>query len=112
MPGLKNIPFKFAHCYALLEHNPKWKLREQEAPPSKHKLIKLEDTEEDDVLETKNNNKDKRPNGCKATKEKIKRQGEAASLSLKIDVMVKYKEALMIKTLAAKKEMMEVKARE
>lgn len=29
------------------------------------------------------------------------------SLSLKIDVMVKSKEAMMIKTLAAKKEMME-----
>jgi hypothetical protein len=55
--------------------------------------------------------KDKRPDGCKATKEKTKRQGDAASLSLKIDVIVKSKEAMMIKTLAAKKKMMEAKAR-
>ncbi|KAK1697378.1 hypothetical protein QYE76_014075 [Lolium multiflorum] len=47
-----------------------------------------------------------------ATKDKIKRQGEAASLSLKIDVMVKSKEALLMKTLAAKKEMMEAKTKE
>jgi hypothetical protein len=46
------------------------------------------------------------------TKENIKRQGEAASLSLKIDVMVKSKEALLIKTMVVKKEMMEAKARE
>jgi hypothetical protein len=66
-------------------------LREHEAPPPKHKLIELEDAvQEDDVLEKKKN-KDKRPDGCKATKEKINRQGEAASLSLKIDVMVKSK---------------------
>jgi hypothetical protein len=95
MPGLKHVPFKFAHCYALLEH----------------KLIELEDVEEDDVLETKKN-MDKRSDGCKATKEKTKRQGVAASLSLKIDVMIKSKEALMMKTLAVKKEMMEAKARE
>jgi hypothetical protein len=61
MPGLKHVPFKFSHSDALLEHNPKWKLREQEAPPPKHKLIDLEEVEEDDVIETKKN-KDKRPN--------------------------------------------------
>jgi hypothetical protein len=50
MLGLKNISFKFAHCYTFLEHNSKWKLREQEVPPPKHKLIELKDAEEDDVL--------------------------------------------------------------
>jgi hypothetical protein len=112
MPGLKHVPFKFAHCYALLENNPKWKLREQEAPPPKHKLTESEDAEEEDDVPEKKKNKDKRPDGCKVTKEKIKKQGEAASLSIKIDVMVKSKEAMMIKTLVAKKEMMEAKARE
>lgn len=106
MPGLKDIPFKFVHCYTLLEHNSKWKLREQEAPPPKHELVELEDAEEDD--ETKKN---KRPDGCKATNDKIKKQGEAASLSLKIDVMVKSKEVLLMKTLEAK-EMMEAKTKE
>ncbi|KAM0856310.1 hypothetical protein ACQ4PT_049211 [Festuca glaucescens] len=110
MPGLKGIPFKFAHCYTLLEHNLKWKLREQEAPPPKHKLVELEDAEEDDVLETKKNKK--RPDGAKATKDKIKKQGEAASSSLKIDVMVKSKEVSLMKTLEAKKEMMDANTKE
>jgi hypothetical protein len=110
MSCLKGMPFKVAHCYTLFEHNPKWKLREQKAPPPKHKLVELEDAEEDDVLKTKKNKK--RPDGAKATKDKIKKQGEAASLSFKIDVMVKSKEVLLMKTLEAKKEMMEVKTKE
>jgi hypothetical protein len=85
-------------------------LREQEAPPPRHKLVELEDVEEDDVLETKKNKK--RPDGAKTTKDKIKKQGEAASLSLKIDVMVKSKELLVMKTLEAKKEMMETQNKE
>jgi hypothetical protein len=71
------MPFKFPHCYTLLEHHPKWKLREQEAPPPRHKLNELEDVEEDDVLEIKKNKN--RPDGAKTTKDKIKKQGEAAS---------------------------------
>jgi hypothetical protein len=110
MPGLKGKPFTLRHCYSLLEHNPNWKLREQEAPPPRHKLIELEDVEEDDVLETKKNKK--RPDGTKMTKEKIKTQGEATTLSLKIDVMVKFKELLVVKTLDFKKEMMETKNKE
>ncbi|XP_047078866.1 probable histidine kinase 2 [Lolium rigidum] len=89
MPGLKGKPFKFWHCYALLEHNEKWKLREQEAPPPRHKLVELEDAEEDDVLATKKNKK--MLDGAKITKDNIKKQGE---------------------TLEAKKEMMEKKNKE
>jgi hypothetical protein len=70
----------------------------------------LEDVEEDDVLETKKNKK--RSDGTKMAKDKIKKQGEAATLSLKIDVMVKSKELLVMKTLEAKKEMMETKNKE
>jgi hypothetical protein len=76
------------------------------APP-RHNLVELEDAEEDDVLETKKNKK--RSDGANMTKDKIKKQGEAATLSLKIDVMVKSKELLVMKTLDAKKEMMEKK---
>nr|XP_051229011.1 uncharacterized protein LOC127346789 [Lolium perenne] len=43
---------------------------------------------------------------------KIKKQGEAASLSLKIDVMVKSKENLVMKILEAEKEMIEAKTKE
>jgi hypothetical protein len=67
----------------------------------------LEDAEEDDVLETKRNKK--KPDGTKMTKDTIKKQGETATLSLKIDVMVNFKELLVIKTLEAKNEMMEKK---
>ncbi|KAK1652799.1 hypothetical protein QYE76_070604 [Lolium multiflorum] len=74
MPRLKGKPFTFRHCYTLLEHNPKWKLREQEAPPPRHKLVELEDVEEDDVLDTKKNKK--RPDGAKMTKDKIKKNKE------------------------------------
>jgi hypothetical protein len=107
MPMSKGDPFTFKHFYAILEHNEKWKMIEQEELPPRHKLFELEDAKEDDVLETKRNKK--RPDGTKMAKDKIKKQGEAKSLSLKIDVMVKPKELLVMKTLKAKKEMMEKK---
>jgi hypothetical protein len=56
-------------------------MREQEALPPRNTLVKLEDVEEDDVFENKRNKKF--PNGTKMEKDKIKKQGEAASLSLK-----------------------------
>jgi hypothetical protein len=85
-------------------------MREQEAPPPSHKLVELKDEEEDDVLETKRNKKS--PDGTKMGKDKIKKQGETASLSLKIDVMVKSKQLLVMKTLESKEEMMEKKHKE
>jgi hypothetical protein len=48
------------------------------APP-RHNLVELEDAEEDDVLETKKNKK--RSDGANMTKDKIKKQGEAATFS-------------------------------
>jgi hypothetical protein len=69
-------------------------MREQEARPPRHKLVEMEDAEEDDVLETKKNKK--RPDGAKMTNDKIKKQGETATLSLKIDVMVKSKDLLVM----------------
>jgi hypothetical protein len=110
MPTLKGKPFTYNHCYTILEHNDKWKIREQEAPPPRHKLIELEDAEEYDVIKTKRNKK--RPDGTKMTKDNVKKQGVAATFSLKIDVMVKSKELLVMKTLKAKKEMMERKYKE
>ncbi|KAK1620468.1 hypothetical protein QYE76_025985 [Lolium multiflorum] len=110
MPTSKGKPFTYNHCYTTLEHNEKWKMREQEAPPPRHKLIELEDAEEDDVIKTKRNKK--RPDGTKMTKDNVKKQGVAATFSLKIDVMVKSKELLVMKTLKAKKEMMERKYKE
>jgi hypothetical protein len=109
MAASKGKPFLLQHCYKLLEHSDKWKLREQEAPPVRGTFVQLDD-DEDDVLTAKKNKG--RPDGNKKEKEKIKKQAEASSLRDKIDEMMKSKEHLVNKTLEAKMVMMEKKSQE
>jgi hypothetical protein len=54
MPTSKGKPFLLHHCFELLEHSEKWKLREQEAPSVRGAFVQL-DNDEDDELTTKNN---------------------------------------------------------
>ncbi|KAE8820517.1 Lactation elevated protein 1 [Hordeum vulgare] len=67
------------------------------------------DDDDEDGYGPRNNNK---PDGNKKAKDKIKRKAEASSLRDKINHMVKSNEALVIKTLDAKKELAEKKAQE
>ena len=67
MPASKGKPFALHHCWALLEHSEKWKLRDKEAPPAKGAMAQLDD-DEDDVLTYKRNKG--RPNGTKSTRGK------------------------------------------
>jgi hypothetical protein len=53
--------FTLQHCYKLLEHSEKWKIRDREAPPARGELVELDDEEEDNKL---NANKNKKRPGC------------------------------------------------
>jgi hypothetical protein len=48
------------HCWKLLEHSEKWRLRDQETPPKKGAFVTLDDSDDSD--ETKGRNKGK-PDG-------------------------------------------------
>ena len=109
MPASKGNAFALHHCWKLLENSEKWKLRDKEAPPAKGALHELDD-DEDDVISTKRNSR--RPDGNKKTKEKLRKQAEAAGLRDKIDEMMRSKELLVNKALEAKVMMMERKSQE
>jgi hypothetical protein len=101
MAGFKGKPFTLQHCWKLLEHVDKCKLREQEAPPKKGALLQL-----DDASDKENGGRNKgKPEGNNKAKEKLKLEGEASILAHKINVFVKSKETMMIKTLKAKMTM-------
>ena len=105
MAGSKGKSFPFMHCWALLQHLDKWKLRDQESAPKKSDMLKMDDSDE----EGRNHDK---PDGTKKGKERMKMEAEASSLWDKLDHMVKSNEILVIKTLEAKKELAEKKAQE
>jgi hypothetical protein len=98
------------HCYKLLEHSEKWKIRDREAPPARGALVELDDDEEEDELEAKKNKK--RPNGCKKEKDKQKKQAESSSIRGKMDDMMKSREHLVNKTLETKVMLMDKKIQE
>ena len=97
MAGSMGKFFAFKHCFKLLEHLPKWKLRDQETAPKKATMLKMDDSDEE--KEGRNNDK---PEGNKKVKERRKMEAEASSLREKIDQMMKSKEAMTLKTLEAK----------
>jgi hypothetical protein len=57
MVGSKDKMFTLQHCYKLLEHSEKWKIRDREAPPARGALVELDDEEEDDELNANKNKK-------------------------------------------------------
>ena len=97
MAGSKNKEFQFKHCFDLLQHLPKWKLRDEETPPKKSAMLKMDD--EEDLTSGRNKNK---PEDTKKAKERMKMETEAASFREKMDQMMKSRETLTMKTLEAK----------
>ena len=97
MAGSKNKEFQFQHCFTLLQHLPKWKLRDSEPKCKKEALLTMDDEAED--MSARNAGK---PEGNKKAKERVKVEGEAASFREKLDQLMKSKEALTMKTLETK----------
>ncbi|KAE8785176.1 Lactation elevated protein 1 [Hordeum vulgare] len=99
--------FKLEHCWELLQKCEKWKLIDKESPPKRGSLINMDEDEDDDGPRNLH-----KPDGDKKTKEKMKREQEAASLREKIDAMVQSSELMLLKSLEIKKELAEKKAKE
>ncbi|KAE8787006.1 Lactation elevated protein 1 [Hordeum vulgare] len=79
----------------------------RESPPKRGSLTHMDEDEDDDGPRNLN-----KPDGDKKTKEKIKREHEPSSLRDKIDSMLQSNEVFLAKSLDAKIEMAEKKARE
>ncbi|XP_051196846.2 uncharacterized protein [Lolium perenne] len=97
MAGSKNKEFQFQHCFSILQHLPKWKLRDNEPKCKKEALLTMDDEAED--MTGRNTGK---PEGNKKAKERVKVELEAASFREKLDQLMKSKEALTMKTLETK----------
>lgn len=80
MSASKSKPFVFQHCWKLLEHSEKWRLRDQETPPKKGAFVELDYNDDRDALKGEINQG--KPDGRE--KEKAKKQAEATSLREKI----------------------------
>ncbi|KAE8770283.1 Lactation elevated protein 1 [Hordeum vulgare] len=91
--------FKLEHCWELLQKCEKWKLINKESPPKRGSLINMDEDEDDDGPRNLH-----KPDGDKKTKEKMKREQEAASLRGKIDAMVQSNELMLLKSLEIKKD--------
>ncbi|KAE8805494.1 Lactation elevated protein 1 [Hordeum vulgare] len=107
MEALEGKFFKLEHCWELLQKCEKWKLIDKESPPKRGSLINMDEDEDDDGPRNLH-----KPDGDKKTKEKMKREQEAASLREKIDAMVQSNELMLLKSLEIKKELAEKKAKE
>jgi hypothetical protein len=110
MAKSKGKMFTLQHCYKLLEHSEKWKIRDREAPPIRGALVELDDEEEEDELSANKNKK--RPDGVKKEKDKLKKQAESSSIRDKMDDMMKSREHLLNKTLETKVMSMDKKSQE
>ena len=65
MAGSKHKEFQFQHCFSLLQHLPKWQLRDQEPKCKKEAMLNMDDEEED--MNGRNKGK---PEGSKKAKER------------------------------------------
>uniref|UniRef100_A0ACD6AB32 Uncharacterized protein n=1 Tax=Avena sativa TaxID=4498 RepID=A0ACD6AB32_AVESA len=97
MASSKKKEFQFQHCFSILQHLAKWKLRDNEPKCKKEALLTMDDEAED--MSARNAGK---PEGNKKAKERVKVEGEAASFREKLDQLMKSKEALTMKTLETK----------
>nr|XP_051214232.1 glutathione S-transferase T3-like [Lolium perenne] len=98
MASSKGKRFTMRHFFDVLQHLPKWQLRDEEVAPKKAAMVALDDTED----EKKGWNADK-PEGNKKAKERLKlEEEEAALLRDKFDQMMKSKEVIAAKTLETK----------
>jgi hypothetical protein len=55
MAGSKGKSFTMRYCFDVLQHLPKWQLRDEETTPNKVAMVALDDTE--DEKEGRNNDK-------------------------------------------------------
>ncbi|KAE8816762.1 putative disease resistance protein RGA3 [Hordeum vulgare] len=99
--------FKLEHCWEMLKNCDKWKLIDRESPPKRGSFRCMDEDEDDDGPRNLN-----KPDGDKKRKEKIKREHEPSTLRDKIYAMVQSNEVLLVKSLRAKIELVEKKARE
>ncbi|KAE8814588.1 putative methionyl-tRNA synthetase [Hordeum vulgare] len=95
MAALKGKAFPFKHVWKILQTYDKWKLRDQETAPKKSAMLRMDDSEEEGRNEHK-------PAGNKKDKLRKKMEGDASSIKVKIEHMMKSKEALTMKTLKTK----------
>nr|XP_051201817.1 uncharacterized protein LOC127315362 [Lolium perenne] len=105
MAGSKNKKFQFHHCFSILQHLPKWKLRDNEPKCKKEALLTMDDEAED--MSGRNAGK---PEGNKKAKErkkevklaKVQARREDAKLKAELDMkMIALKEAKAMKELLA-----------
>ena len=95
MAASKGKPFPFKHDWAILQTYDKWKLRDEEIAPKKAAMLDMDDSD----VEERN---EKKPEGTKKAKQRVKLEVEASSLREKMDQMMKAREALTTKTLETK----------
>jgi hypothetical protein len=48
MTGSKGKPFTLQHCWKILEHCEKWKIRDQESKSKREDMLELDDSEDED----------------------------------------------------------------
>jgi hypothetical protein len=88
--------FTLQHCWKLLEHVNKWKLRDQEAPTNKGAMPLLDNASDEEGGRNKGKSDEN-----KMVKEKIKLEAETSNLASKIDEFVKSEETMALNTLKA-----------
>jgi hypothetical protein len=96
MSGSKGKSFTMRHCFDVLQHLPRWKLRDQEHLPKKAAMVSMDDSE--DERDGRNNDK---PEGNNKAKERLK-LGGGIIIEGQFVQMMKSKEAIELKTLEAK----------
>ena len=101
MSACKCWPFMLQHCWKILEFSEKWRLRDQEGPPKRGSLSKMEDDEDSDDAPKGGRNKDN-PDGRRMEKDQAKRSAKASTLRDQIASMMKSKEPMMAKHLETK----------
>jgi hypothetical protein len=89
----------------LLQHIDKWKLRDQEAPPTEERD---NDNEDEPTLAERNKG---RPNGRRKEKNNLKNKVDAESLREKMTKLMKSKQAMMDQALQDKDEIGQKEAR-
>jgi hypothetical protein len=70
MAGSKGKSFTMRHCFDVLQHLPKWQLRDEEVAPKKSAMVAL-----DDIKEGKEGRNVDKPEGNKKAKERLKLEG-------------------------------------
>ncbi|KAM0895252.1 hypothetical protein ACQ4PT_023970 [Festuca glaucescens] len=107
MKASENRFFTLHHCWKILENSENWKLRDQEAPPSRNGApIALDDDSDDAPGGGRNKG---RPDGRRQVKLEVKRRAEQERLTSKIEEMMNVKQRIAQEQLQTRKELAEKK---